>query len=400
LLAAAALVAGCGSSQRPGDHIHGRVLTLYFSGPMTGASALGATAALRGAEMALDRVHARIGPYRIRLRALNDATAQSSGWDPNQTTLDARLAAQDPTTVGYLGDFNSGASAISIPLLNRARIVQVSPGSMAVGLTSTGPGAAPGEPAKYYPTGLRTFARVVPNDAAQARVLVDAQQATGCSTTSVLEDGEVDGEDAALSFLLTAQSTGLRVVSVQAFQPGAADYTALARNLIGAPADCVVISAIDEASAVRLTDQVARALPKAALFAIGDLADGAYVSGLSPAAAARVIIVSPTLPTLAYPPEGRSFLAQYARRFGNSEPWAIFGYQAMSLMLSAITRATDHGRRPADRSKVRDELLSDRRIDGVLGSFQLDRAGDISLRRFGIYRVKAGALVLSRLAAG
>ena len=33
----------------------------------------------------------------------------------------------------------------------------------------------------------------------------------------VLHDGEVDGEDAALSFVLTAQC-GLRVVGVQAFQ--------------------------------------------------------------------------------------------------------------------------------------------------------------------------------------
>lgn len=400
LLATAALVSGCGSRQRPGDRISGRVLTVYFSGPLTGASSLGATAALNGAEMALDRAHSRIGSYRVRLRALNDATAQSDGWDPNQTTVGARLAAQDPTAVAYVGDFNSGASAVSIPLLNRARIPQVSPGSMAVGLTTSGPGASPGEPEKYYPTGVRTFARVVPTDAGQARALVAAQETAGCSSTSVLEDGEVDGEDAALSFLLTAQSAGLRVVSVQAFQRGAADYTALARNLVGSGTDCVLISAIDEASAARLTDAVARAVPKAALFAIGDLGDSAFADALSPAAAARLILVSPALPASAYPRSGRSFLADYARRFGATEPWAIFGYQAMSLVLSAITRATDHGRRTADRSRVRDELFSARRIRGVLGTFEIDRAGDITQRRFGIYRVRAGRLVLSRLALG
>lgn len=400
LLGTAALLAGCGSSQRPGDRIHGHVLTIYFSGPMTGASSLGATAALNGAKMALNRVRSRIGPYRIRLRTLDDGTPQSSGWDPNQTTLDVRLAAQDPTTIGYLGDFNSGASAVSIPLLNRARIPQVSPGSMSVGLTSTGPGAAPGEPEKYYPTGVRTFTRVVPTDAAQARALVDAEQTTGCSSTSVLEDGEVDGEDAALSFLLTARGAGLQVVSVQAFQPQAADYTPLARSLAGSGPDCVLISATDEASAARLTEQVARALPKATMFAIGGLADSAYVGALSPPVGDRVIAVSPALPVRAYPPSGRVFLADYARRFGTSEPWAIFGYEGMSLLLSAITRATDHGRHSADRSKVRDELFSDRRVQGVLGAFRIDPAGDISLRRFAIYRVRQGALVFSRFAAG
>ena len=91
LLAAAALVAGCSSSQRPGDRIQGHVLTIYLSGPMTGASSLEATAALNGAEMALAQIHARIGAYRLQLRTLDDSTPQSGAWDPNQTTLDARL---------------------------------------------------------------------------------------------------------------------------------------------------------------------------------------------------------------------------------------------------------------------------------------------------------------------
>ena len=152
------------------------------------------------------------------LKALDDSTPQSGGWDPSQTTINARLASQDPTTIGYIGEFNSGASAISIPLLNRAGIAQISSGSTAVGLTSAGTGAAPGSPQKYYPLGTRTFARVVPNDAVQAIALVHVQQTLGCHSTFVLDDGEVDGEDTALTFVLTAQSAGLRVVGVQAFQ--------------------------------------------------------------------------------------------------------------------------------------------------------------------------------------
>ena len=49
-----------------------------------------------------------------------------------------------PTTIGYVGDLNSGASAISIPPLNRAGIPQVSPTSTAVGLTSSALGSFPG----------------------------------------------------------------------------------------------------------------------------------------------------------------------------------------------------------------------------------------------------------------
>jgi branched-chain amino acid transport system substrate-binding protein len=402
LLLAAGLLAGCGSSQPPGNRIRGRTLTIYFSGPLHGASSLGGRAALNGARLALAENGTRIGPYRIRLRVLDDSTLASNGWDPNQTTLDARLAAQDPRAVGYLGDLNSGASAISIPILNRVGIPHISPGSAAVGLTTTGPGAAPGEPQKYYPSGRRTFVRVVPTDASQASALIEAEQSAGCRSTFVLEDGEVDGEDAALTFLLTAQSAGLRVVAVQAFARRLSDYTGLAQSVAASGADCVLVSAIDEASAVRLTQQVARALPRATIFATGGLADGAFLDprlgGLPAKLDSRLIVVSPMLPPGSYPRVGRAFLAGYARRFGAPPPPAIFGFQSMKLMLDAIGRATDDGHKLPERSKVRAELFSGRLIQGVLGAFRIDAHGDISLRSFGIYRVSGGRLTLVRRA--
>jgi hypothetical protein len=64
----------------------------------------------------------------------------------------------------------------------------------------------------------------------------------------------------------------------------------------------------------------------------------------------------------------------------------------MALLLQAILRATDDGHHSAERSKVRAELFSGRRIHGVLGDFTIDRFGDISLRRYGVYRIVNGAL--------
>jgi branched-chain amino acid transport system substrate-binding protein len=363
---------------------------------MHGASRLQAMSALDGARLQLAESRGRIGSYKIRLRVLDDSTRQSAGWDPNQTTLDARIAGQDPTTIGYLGDFNSGASAISIPLLNRLGIPQVSPGSSAVGLTSGGPGAAPGEPQKYYPARVRTFARVVPTDAHQAIALVRAERAVGCQSTLVLDDGEVDGEDAALTFVLTAQSAGLKVVGVQAFQRQASAYTGLAQFVAGSKADCVLVSAIDEASSVRLTKQVASALPSATIFATAGLGDAAFVDprlgGLPSSLDGRVILVSPMLPVAAYPRSARAFVADYDRHFGAPEPAAIFGYQAMAVLLGAIDRATDHGHRPAERLTVRNQLFSGRQVRGPLGDFSIDHAGDTSITRYGTYTINSGRL--------
>ncbi|MGG7383182.1 hypothetical protein ACQ7B2_32145, partial [Escherichia coli] len=75
-------------------------------------------------------------------------------------------------------------------------------------LTAGGTEASPGEPEKYYPTGRRTFARVIPNDAIQAAVQVKLAHALNCRKTVVLDDGEVDGHDEAESFQVAAKAAG------------------------------------------------------------------------------------------------------------------------------------------------------------------------------------------------
>jgi branched-chain amino acid transport system substrate-binding protein len=395
-LLAAATLSGCGTAERPQARIAGNTLTVYFSGPLRGSSSTAAQAALDGARMALAGVQDRIGRYRVVLDALDDATLHSRGWDPGQTTIDAHIAIQDPTTIGYLGDFNSGASAVSIPLLNRAGIAQISPAASAVGLTAAGTGAAPGEPQKYYPLGRRTFARVVPSDAIEADALVGLQQQRRCRSTFVLDDGEVDGEDAALTFALTAKSAGLRVLGVQSFLRNAISYRSLAAGIAASKPGCILISAIDEPSAVLLTEAIAAAMPDAVIFATAGLADSSYVEadagGIPPSLDSHVYVASPALPADDYPRAGQQFLLAYARIYGPPEPSAIYGYAAMQLMLRAISRATDQGRRDASRSKVVAEILSTSRIDGVLGSYRIDPDGDTTIARYGLYRIVDGRL--------
>jgi branched-chain amino acid transport system substrate-binding protein len=389
-------LAGCGAAVHPGQRIPGRSLTVYFGGSLDGASSLAATSALNGARLALANAGGRVGRYRVVLKTLADSTVASDGWDPNQTTLIARQVVLDPTTVGYLGDFNSGASAISIPLLNRAGIPQISPGSTAVGLTSAGAGAAPGEPQKYYPTGVRTFARVVPTDATQGLALVAIQRAMDCRSTFVLHDGEVDGEDAALSFVLTARSGGLPIAGILPFKRQATNYIALAQSVAASGADCVLISAIDERSAVQLTKQLAAVLPDATIFAGNGLADSAFTNpaagGIPASLDSRVIVLSAMLPLSKYPPRASRVMAQYTRRYGVPEPSAIFGYAAMQLMLGAISRATDRGHVQADRAKVLAALFSRRSWSTVLGQLRLNRSGDPSSERFGIYTLVGGQM--------
>ncbi|HEY4827508.1 MAG TPA: hypothetical protein VIH85_12100, partial [Solirubrobacteraceae bacterium] len=120
-LAALVVLSGCGTkSDAAAARIRGTTLTVYVSVPLLGPSKVSGEAVVDGAQLALSQAQDQIGQYRIQLRALNDATAQRQGWDPGQTTIGVHSAVLDPTTIGYLGELNSGASAVSIPPLNRA----------------------------------------------------------------------------------------------------------------------------------------------------------------------------------------------------------------------------------------------------------------------------------------
>jgi branched-chain amino acid transport system substrate-binding protein len=261
-----------------------------------------------------------------------------------------------------------------------------------VGLTSNGPGAAPGEPYKYYPTGIRTFARVAPSDTVQAAVQVRLQQSLGCTRTFVVEDGEVDGENMATSFDLAARAAGLEVIATQTFAPKASDYRPLASSLASTGANCVLIAAIADSGVLLLAKQLAAAAPSARIFGTAGMAQSTFAHGIPVALASRLLITSPALGASAYPPSARELEAAYVRRFGTREPDAILGYEATNLALSAIASATDHGRRQAKRSSVLKAIFATRGRDSVLGTYSISLDGDTTLKTYGVWRVRGGRL--------
>jgi branched-chain amino acid transport system substrate-binding protein len=101
-------------------------------------------------------------PVHVKYTSLDDATAAGgrvgSGPDGGERTQGRRR----PEHRLLHRRVQLGRSEVSIPILNNAGIPQVSPANTYVGLTTDEPGvSAPGEPEKYYPTGNRTYLRIV-----------------------------------------------------------------------------------------------------------------------------------------------------------------------------------------------------------------------------------------------
>ena len=171
----------------------GESVNVYSSLPLQGASRPQTTAMVEGIKLALEENGGKAGETTVKYTSLDDSTAQAGTWTPEATQANAQKVAQDDSAVAYLGEFNSGGSAVSIPILNEVPIAQISPANTAVGLTSDEPGADKGEPDKYYPTGERHYLRIVPKDTIQGAALATIMKKDGCTSVYILNDKEVYG---------------------------------------------------------------------------------------------------------------------------------------------------------------------------------------------------------------
>lgn len=267
IVLAAGALSGCGAGSASGT----KILTVYLSLPMHGDRGAEGEAVAHGAQLGLKQAHGEAGGVRVRAVYLDD-TGGSAAWDPVSTAANARRAAEDTSTIAFIGDLDDGATRTSLPITNQADILQISPGSTAVDLTRHVSSGL--DPALYRPGGEQTFARLVPNADVLER---EAARSCGSDPTA----------PAALSPYRAPSSLG---------------------------------------------------------------------------------------------PRAAPFLRAYRARFGPPPAPAAYGYEAMSLVLSAVDRA---GGSDADRQSVIDELMSTRDRRSVIGTYSIESTGDTSLEAAG-----------------
>ena len=122
-----------------------------------------------------------------------------------------------------------------------------------MGLTTDEPGSDAGEPDKYYPTGNRTYARIVPKDTIQARPSSTLMKEDGCTKVAMTNDKEVYGAGLARNIELSAKEQGLEVIGNDAIDKNASNYRSLAQKAKAAGADCFVYAGITANNAVQLS---------------------------------------------------------------------------------------------------------------------------------------------------
>ncbi len=368
----------------------GGQLTIYSSEPLQGPEAPTSQQIIDGEKLALSDAHGRAGPFKVAYVSLDDASPSSDEWNPGVTATNAKTAAEDTSTIAYLGDFDSAATAISLPLINAAGILQVSPASPYVGLTSSFD-AGQDEPERFYPSGRRTFVRLAPGDIGEARAQVRLMQSLGVHRLYVLDDQDPFEVPLAEIVADYAERAGITVIAHDSLSTvTGAVFTGEVEKISEHHVQAVFLAGGPGKGTAQLWRDLYKTDPRLLLLGSSSMAGVPFTSQIG-AAAANTYLTTPVLASSLYPPAAQSVLSAYRKTFGaEGGPYALYGYEAMTLVLDAIR---DSGARGNDRQTVIDRVFATKNRNAVIGRYSIEADGETTLSSYGVDRVSGGRAV-------
>jgi branched-chain amino acid transport system substrate-binding protein len=360
-------------------------LPSYGAEPTLARTVADMRAAIR---LVLEQRGFRAGRYRVGYEMCNNAVPRE-GSDPDLCASNARAFALNPAIVGVIGSYNSFCSAIQLPTLNSAAlgpVAMVSPTNTYIGLTRGGPATAGDEPDRYYPTGARSYARLLASDDYQSAGIDLFLRGLGRHRLFLLDDGQATGYAGAVFARRAAKIAGLSIAGAARWSKDARGYRRLATRIARVGADAVLLSGCGCANGAAVVRDLRRVLGRRVALIGTD--NFALSSGFSRTRAFDDVYLSMAgRPALALPRAGRAFLHNLApgRRFEDIDPAVAYVAQSTAVLLDAIARS--NGTRP---SVVR-QLLTTRQRTGITGPMRFTSEGDPVQAPIAIYRINSAA---------
>jgi len=375
VLAALALACIANAQQNPSD-TPPSTLRIVSSLPRTGSANAQTTSMVNGIKMAIDEVGGKIGSHTIEYEDMDDASPQRGNWDAAVEAQNASKAITNENVIGYIGTYNSGAAKISMPMLNKAGLVMISPGNTYPGLTKPGTGEK-NEPRIYRPSGKINYFRVVPTDDLQGTVAADWSKSMGCKTLYILDDRELYGKGIADVFEKRAKEIGITVLGREGIDNKASNYKALANKIKAANPDLVYYGGTTQTNAA----QIAKDLRSVGVVAKYMVPDGCFENAFIEAAGAsnlngNTFITFGGLPADQLTGRGAAFRKAYMQKYKTDpEAYALYGYECGRVLLDSIKRA-----KTKTRAGILEAVGQTKDFDGALGTWSFDQNGDTSSR--------------------
>jgi branched-chain amino acid transport system substrate-binding protein len=246
--------------------------------------------------------------------ALKDAGGEAGGFEVKYIPLDAsdrsgvsdahvsrnaETAKNDDRTAVYIGDSNSPATQISIPILSRGAIPQISPTSTRVGLTTKDPRGDVDEPDRYYPNGYKNFVRIIPSDTVQAKALLAVMAGRDeCRTAVMINDDSTYGEALANNILAFNRDRRFRFGYRMRFRFSQSvtpygHYEHLVARAMKLQPDCFVYSGSTNPNTVEIFKKLAKVVPDLTLYGTDGVLTASFYEHIPDSIASRVNVMVP-----------------------------------------------------------------------------------------------------------
>jgi branched-chain amino acid transport system substrate-binding protein len=374
----------------------GKALVVASDLPLQGASADASADTNLALQLLLDQMGGKAGDYTITLKQYDDSTAAKGAWDDATCAKNANDHVANAAEVAVMGTYNSGCAKIEVPVLNEdpnGPMLMFSHANTNPGITKPWD---PGEPDKYYPTGVRNYGRVIATDDLQGKADAEfAAKDLKVKKCVVLNDAQTYGVGVAQAFAEAAANVGIEVVATEAWDPKQPNYTALFEGFKSLNPDCIFLGGINDNNGEQLirdkgavfgpnTGAVKLVAPDGftgypSVHALAE-ADGMYISfaGL------------PASELIKQGGAGAKFVEAFKTKYGHdpASAYSIYGAAALQFILKAIA-ASD-----GTRKGVRDAAFSGITVpadESIIGrEFGIDANGDVTVRDMSIQLLTGG----------
>jgi branched-chain amino acid transport system substrate-binding protein len=336
----------------------------------------------------IERRGFKAGDHTVGYQSCDASTPQTGGFEFRKCAANASAYAHAKQLVAVIGPYSSFCGQIQIPITNRAPggpLAMVSAVSTHTGLTRGGRVAqaggfgTKGEPAVYYPTGERSFVRLMAPEALQGVANAMLAKELGLRRVYVAQDPGWKAEFAD-PFRRAARRLGIQIAGVANFSDSSKQKR-LAERVARSGAQGVFIAGLGSVGGGRLVIALRERLgSRIKILAHDPFLPIADLLAFAGPAAHGLYFSSTDVPPRAQPPAGRRF----ARDIGTFDT-PVFGVlpagQTAELILDAIARSD------GTRASVLEELRGAEVEDGILGDFRIDHYGDITPARLAIFRI-------------
>lgn len=271
-----------------------------------------------GVQLAINEHNAKKGVVKVKYHAYD------TQGDPTQASSQARTAVQDikaRNLVGIVGPAFSGESKTALPILEQAKIPNISASATAVALGQQG--------YKYWH-------RILANDDVQGPGDADFMANTlKAKTVAVIDDQSEYGKGLGDAIRQQLKKDNVKVNPSDKIDPNASDYSSTVNEITAAKPDVVFFAGYYSAAA-KLVKQLRDGGYKGTFMGGDGDQDQKLATQGGPAANGALLSCTCSLATSGSDPAVQAFDKNYKAKYGEPSTYSSEGYDATNLFLKAI----------------------------------------------------------------